>query len=175
LLAAWHSETAPAKNCRSYLWDAIGLAAWFVMVALLMHKNFASALLLPFLVVIAYICVFRGKIFGFILTRPVFTTIGGMCYTIYLYHPFLKSGLKHLLFPLRVSHLYALNSLFQVFALGSVIVLVAAIGFLLFEKPFMLRDWPFRFSLVLKRLTLQWTAQESASPLPFGKTDGQQN
>ena len=175
LLAAWYSQSTEVKISRSYLWDALGLLAWVVMLILLMHKSFSSTLALPFLVVGAYVCVFKGRIFGFILTRPAITTIGGMCYTIYLYHPFLKSALKHLLFPLRVSHLYWINSAFQVCALGTAIILVAAVCFLLFERPFMFRNWPIKLFSYLKDWARPFANSEPTGLFPIGKTGSQKD
>jgi peptidoglycan/LPS O-acetylase OafA/YrhL len=174
LLAAWYSELPSTATPRTYRWDAFGALAWFVILVLLMNKSFLSALVLPFLVIIAYLSVFNGKILGFVLTRPSITTIGGMCYTIYLYHPFLKSGLKHLLFPLRVSHLYWVNSVFQIFALGSAIILVAAVCFLLFEKPFMFRDWPTRLRSCLKNLVPQLASRQATDFMPIRKPGAQE-
>jgi peptidoglycan/LPS O-acetylase OafA/YrhL len=88
----------------------------------------------------------RGLVTRFLITWGPVPIIGGMCYTIYLYHPFLKSALKHLTFPLQLDDTWWLNVWIQVILLGLLIVLVSYFLYLLFEKPFMYRDWPQRIA-----------------------------
>jgi peptidoglycan/LPS O-acetylase OafA/YrhL len=145
LLAGWYSQNESSLAEKSPGWDVAGLAAWAAIQVLLLQKGLASAVLLPLLVAFAYACVFKGRLLRLILTRPLLTTIGGMCYTVYLYHPFLKSALKHLLFPLRLTGSYWINATIQILLLGGVIVLASSLLFLAFEKPFMHRDWPAAF------------------------------
>ena len=62
-------------------------------------------------------------------------TIGGMCYSIYLYHIFIiKWLLPH---TLRLST----STPVQVALYLPVCAVIGALLFLLFEKPFMYRDW----------------------------------
>ena len=152
VLAGWYSQNQPSKSQRSFRWDAIGAAAWLILQGLLMEKSFLTPILLPLLVAAAYACVFKGRVLGTIFAFPLLTTIGGMCYTIYLYHPFLKSALKHLLFRFRFTNLYWVNSALQTLCLASLIIAVSALLFLLFEKPFMYRDWPARVRAFFKKL-----------------------
>jgi peptidoglycan/LPS O-acetylase OafA/YrhL len=151
LLAGWYSQNEAFLSKKSLGWDLAGAAAWATIQLVLLHKGMASAILLPPLVALAYACVFKGRLLGAILTRPVITVIGGMCYTVYLYHPFLKSALKHLLFPFQVTTIYWVNAVAQILALGGSIVLVCSLFFLVFEKPFMYRDWPAGFRGLIRR------------------------
>jgi peptidoglycan/LPS O-acetylase OafA/YrhL len=111
----------------------------------LFDDGLASHLVRPFVIVVAYAAMFRGRAANFLVTRPFFTVIGGMCYTIYLYHPFLKSALKHVFFRLHVTNALWVNSVLQIILLGGTIVPVSSVLFALFEKPFMYRDWPRKF------------------------------
>lgn len=125
-------------------WDLAGVASWGIMAYLLLHRSMAAEVILPFTVAAAYICMLNGYLSRSLLSIPLVTTIGGMCYTIYLYHPFLKSAFKNGTFSWGVGHSYWLNSVFQIFLLGSIITVACAVLFVLFERPFMVPDWPAR-------------------------------
>jgi peptidoglycan/LPS O-acetylase OafA/YrhL len=168
ILAGWYTRNQESMARKSLAWDFVGLACWGCLQALLLVKGAVSALALPFVVTLGYVGIFRGRLLGMIFTRPLITTIGGMCYTIYLYHPFLKSALKHLVFPFQLTGIFWLNSAFQILALGSLIIAVCALLFLAFEKPFMYRDWPQTALSGLRRIL---TRLSLAQPKP--ELDGQ--
>lgn len=144
VLVVWYETgRAAVSTPRGHVWDGIALVAWIVLQELLFRESQLPAqLLLPFAVVLGYVALFRGRWANFLITRPVFTIVGGMCYTVYLYHPFLKSALKHVFFRLSLTDVFWVNSLLQILLLGGVIVAVSAGLFLLFEKPFMHSRWP---------------------------------
>jgi peptidoglycan/LPS O-acetylase OafA/YrhL len=141
MLAAWYlgRDTGIRPNLAS---DLVALAGWAGLQWLLFDEGLASHLARPFVIVVAYAAMFRGRVANFLITRPVFTVIGGMCYTIYLYHPFLKSALKHLFFRIHVTNTLWVNGVLQILLLGGLIVVVSSVLFALFEKPFMYHDWP---------------------------------
>ncbi len=142
LLAAWYCRQQEALARRSLISDGIAIAAWSALAWLLMHKAEWNAPLLPLVVLIAYAAMLRGRLTRAAIAWGPVSIIGGMCYTIYLYHPFLKSAMKHLTFRLRLGDAYWLNAGFQILLLGGLIVAVSWILFVLFEKPFMYRHWP---------------------------------
>jgi peptidoglycan/LPS O-acetylase OafA/YrhL len=46
---------------------------------------------LPLLALLAYVAAFRGRLTSNVLTRTPIVMVGGMCYTLYLYHFFIIS------------------------------------------------------------------------------------
>jgi hypothetical protein len=50
---------------------------------------------LPFVIVLLYLAAFRGRICSAIFSNPIITDIGGMCYSIYLFHFIIIYGVKH--------------------------------------------------------------------------------
>jgi peptidoglycan/LPS O-acetylase OafA/YrhL len=141
LLAAVHLKNRGNAG-HSYAWDAIALVAWCLLVRLLFSYTVWSAAAKPFVVLIAYIAMFRGRVASAIITFPVLAVIGGMCYTIYLYHSFMIATLGRFTFRMVVTRSYELNVLIQAVVLGAGVALWGGVLFLLFEKPFMYRDWP---------------------------------
>jgi peptidoglycan/LPS O-acetylase OafA/YrhL len=123
----------------SAAWDAIGIAAWLSLIPLEAHKwTFAE----PLPVFLAYCGAFRGVLLNRIFSNRWLVVIGGMCYTIYLYHPIIVIGMgrvtSHLL--LKSSPLW-LNVLIQWTIMVPVILVVSSVLFFYLEKPFMRRDW----------------------------------
>lgn len=130
-LTDWH-RTPPQH--RAY--DLLGTVAWCAVVCV-QWSPLTTPLIAP-AALAAYYCSFRGPALSWLLSRPWITTIGGMCYTIYLYHFYVisvvggnvlsagGSGMNY--FPLLV---------LLVISAGPAIVVSSAILFALFEKPFM--------------------------------------
>jgi peptidoglycan/LPS O-acetylase OafA/YrhL len=90
------------------------------------------------------VAAFRGRASHWLLGHPLVTTIGGMCYTIYMYHWLMISGLTRV--TLRFStHIFWLDLLIQFVLMSAIIIAVCSVLFALFERPFMQRDWPRKF------------------------------
>ena len=81
---------------------------------------------------------------NWLLSRPLLTVIGGMCYTIYMYHWLMISGLVR--FTKKFStHIFWLDLLVNFVVMSVIIIAICAVLFMLFERPFMQRDWPKKF------------------------------
>lgn len=87
---------------------------------------------------IFFLCVFRGRALLAVLQWPPIFTIGGMCYTIYLYHfwiiaaPFRALGIGD--WSLTPAGVLALDLI-----MISFVFLVSSVLFVFFERPFMNR------------------------------------
>jgi peptidoglycan/LPS O-acetylase OafA/YrhL len=137
---------------RTFAWDVFALCLW--PLVWLMGRN-TSHIVLPFLIVFLYLGAFRGRILAAVFSHPWITNIGGMCYSIYLFHFVLIYGVKHFTGPLHVGENFWVYYVLQVFLILPVVMLFCGAFFLLIERPCMDRDWP-------KRLRLQW---QSSMPL----------
>lgn len=124
---------------RTQLWDFIFLGAFGAVVGL--HRYPLGHVTLPWLALLACVAAFRGQVVCWLLGRPLLTTIGGMCYTIYMYHWLLISGLLRVTLPLS-TRIFWLDQLIQFALLATIIIGICTILFVLFERPFMQRDWP---------------------------------
>jgi peptidoglycan/LPS O-acetylase OafA/YrhL len=122
----------------SLIWDAAIFLWPFVW---LMSRN-VGHVVLPFLIVVLYLSAFRGRIFSAIFSHPVITTIGGMCYSIYLLHFLVVYGVKHLTAPLHFGENFWFYYVLQSCLILPVVLLVCGIFFVLIERPCMDREWP---------------------------------
>jgi peptidoglycan/LPS O-acetylase OafA/YrhL len=127
---------------RSLAWDALFFGATAAVVVL-KHWSLEYPFL-PWLAVVACIGAFRGKVSSWLLSQPLITTIGGMCYTIYMYHWLMISGLIRVTVK-TATHIFWLDMLIQFVLMSAIIVAICGVLFALFERPFMKRDWPRKF------------------------------
>jgi peptidoglycan/LPS O-acetylase OafA/YrhL len=142
LLAALYLEYEKRGVARLLAWDGVAALSWAALVCLNMSYSPWSAIAKPYVVCLAYISSFQGLISNAILTWPVLTAIGGMCYTIYLYHSFMISLFGRATFRMALNGGYELIVLVQIFLLAPLVVVSSAVLYLLLEKPFMNRVWP---------------------------------
>jgi peptidoglycan/LPS O-acetylase OafA/YrhL len=130
---------------QSHRWDLVSILAWSAIVALPFHER-VGLYLLVIPVFAAYVAAFKGALSNRFFRQPLIYTIGGMCYTLYLYHYSVISAISR---PLIAAGFFnRLPPWLQVIAAGLVIVpavlLSGAIMFILVEKPCMKKDWHFK-------------------------------
>jgi peptidoglycan/LPS O-acetylase OafA/YrhL len=126
----------------AYRWDLVFLAAATFVVCT--NGLWLGHAMLPWMALLTCVAAFKGKLTSWVLSRPLLTTIGGMCYTIYMYHWLMISGLIRGTIKFS-THIFWLDLLIQFFVISTVIIAICAVLFALFERPFMKRDWPQKF------------------------------
>jgi peptidoglycan/LPS O-acetylase OafA/YrhL len=141
LLADFYLLNKLESSIRNYKWDpAFPLA--MTAVVLLRHSSLLD-IMLPWMVLVSCLAAFRGTLTARFLSHPGITTMGGMCYTIYMYHWLMISMLVRVTGGLR-THILWLDLLIQFVLMSVIIIAACAVLFTLFERPFMRTDWPSR-------------------------------
>ena len=127
------------ESMRQRAWDLV----FPVVIAAITLLRSAPVLhhLLPWLLLLLCLSAFCGTLSSKVLSWPWLTTIGGMCYTIYMYHWLMISGIVRVTGHLR-THILWLDLLMQFLLMSVIITVVCSVLFTLFERPFMQRDWP---------------------------------
>ena len=116
---------------------------YVLALLLLSSKSVAvSHLVLPWLARALYVSAFRGVFANAVVTNRWLTTIGGMCYSIYLLHFAAISLVYRHTQSLTITHLFWLNLLLQSLIVGTVTLMIFALFFIGIEKPCMQKDWP---------------------------------
>ena len=124
-----------------WAWDLVSLIGW--PVVFLVSRNFLwFHAILPFLIMLLYIAAFQGVIFRKFFSNFWIAIIGGMCYSIYLWHFFTIGVFFKLTRHLIVFHDFLLNFIGQVIALGIPIAVVSLLAYVLVERPCMDPAWP---------------------------------
>ncbi len=137
-LADW--QEAPQTNV---YWDVVAIAGWPLLFFVL-RKDVLTHWLFPFLVFLLYCTAFRGSWSRRVLATPWLTVIGGTCYSIYLIHYEVMSAVGRFTKGIAEDWPYWAYFLIQLGLIGTAIVLVCGLYFVLLEKPCMSHDWPQR-------------------------------
>ena len=120
-------------------WDILFVLGVGGMVFVHLHPFLT--IFLPWMILGVCLAGFYGKICSLLLGNRWITTIGGMCYTIYLYHWLMLAVLGRATGLFR-THILWLDFILQFVVLAPIIIMVSAVLFILFERPFMDRNWP---------------------------------
>ena len=104
--------------------------------------EFANRLLVVVSLFIFFFSAFKSVFVNRFVCNRWITAIGGMCYTIYLIHLSLAEFFIKLTKNLHVTGSYSVNLLVQTLLFLPLVFVCSSIAFLLFEKPFMEKDWP---------------------------------
>jgi peptidoglycan/LPS O-acetylase OafA/YrhL len=122
-------------------WDLLSLVGW---PAVFLLGDRWMALLLPFLALLLYVAAFRGVVMYAFLRNTWIAVIGGMCYTIYLWHPLVMSVANRVCnkFSFLQPTDYALLFLVQGIIKLAAVAIVCLPLYLYVERPCMDRKWP---------------------------------
>lgn len=127
---------------RGFRWDWASLLAWGAL-ALMLYRPSLYRPVLPLVILFAYLAAFRGTASSWFFSRPLVYTIGGMCYTIYLYHFYMISAVGGPLLGFFDGRGLSLTelTLAMLLLVTPVVIVSSAVLYLLFERPFMKKGW----------------------------------
>jgi peptidoglycan/LPS O-acetylase OafA/YrhL len=143
-LMDWKERPAHGRR-----WDAVFAAGCVGMALLWQAGGPALAFGFPFVVAALFVGVFRGPWANRVLTNRWVTTIGGMCYTIYLFHYPLVSLVGKATRGVWLHAPYWVNLALQGALVLPVVLAICAVLFALVERPCMDPTW---FSRLRERL-----------------------
>jgi peptidoglycan/LPS O-acetylase OafA/YrhL len=126
----------------SFAWDALALCGWPLVWYL--GRN-TGHVLLPFVIVALYLAAFRGRVCAAVFSHPAITNIGGMCYSIYLFHVLVIYAVKHWTAPLHLGKNFWVYFGLQTILIAPAVLLLCGSFFVLIERPCMDREWPRKF------------------------------
>ena len=136
LYVAGRSQPAP-----QWRWDLVSLLCWPLVF---LPGDLEVWVFLPFLMLAVFVAAFRGVVFNRIFRNPIVTTLGGMCYTIYLFHYQLIPPVLRFSRPVHIGNSFDLYFAVQFLIYAAILLLVSCSYFALVERPCMRRDWPQR-------------------------------
>jgi peptidoglycan/LPS O-acetylase OafA/YrhL len=156
LLADLYLANSLASANKNFFWDVV---FFLCAPALIVYPAFRILIFFTL-----FVATFRGRIASRLMSNLWITTIGGMCYTIYMYHFAMIHALIRGTIHLRTGILW-LDLLVQFIVLTLLIIVLCALLFAWFERPFMRRDWPARFRQTVARLNLPLLPKIKPPPL----------
>jgi peptidoglycan/LPS O-acetylase OafA/YrhL len=143
----------------SYFWDLLAACGW--PTVWLLGRN-TGHIVLPFVIVVLYLAAFRGRICDAVFRNPVITGIGGMCYSIYLFHFLMIFAVKHFTWPLHFGHNFWAYYCLQAAMILPCVLLFSAAFFLVVERPCMDRKWPAKLWRFGRDFVLVYLAKTSS-------------
>jgi peptidoglycan/LPS O-acetylase OafA/YrhL len=144
----------------SWVWDVVSGAGW---CSLLFSAHGPLYFVESLLIALAFVGAFRGVLLHRLLTIEWLATIGGMCYSIYLWHFFIIA----LVFKAS-RHLLLTHDLLANFLVQSVLILPCILAFSIayfvaIERPCMDPAWPQKLWAALSGSSRRPEAAESVS------------
>jgi peptidoglycan/LPS O-acetylase OafA/YrhL len=162
---------------RHWRWDLITLAGWPALVILwnlgapsrvitgIAADPVIAGLGFPLLALFLYQAVFRGPLTNRVMTNPWITTVGGMCYTVYLFHNPMLGVFVGLTRGVVPTPYYTANVLIQGLMTVPAMLVCAGLYFVAIERPCMRRDWPQRAARWLRSAPVRILAGGTRGPM----------
>lgn len=141
-------ELTRQNAAKNFLWDVIALIFWPVIW--LMPERY-GALALPPVIVLLYLAAFRGRLAPAIFSNRLLTVMGGMCYSIYLFHFLFISAMGKLTKAIHFGNNFWFYYLIQAAIIVPLVLIACAVYFVLIERPCMDREWPRKVKQFLSR------------------------
>jgi peptidoglycan/LPS O-acetylase OafA/YrhL len=129
-------------------WDLASLLSW---VAYFYFYQRWPPTWMPFLLIVVFIGAFRGICFPRLFRIDALALIGGMCYSIYLWHFFIIAAFFRVTKHVVVTQDYLLNVTIQAVLLLPFILFFSTLYYLCIERPCMDPRWP-------QKLLQKWKA-----------------
>jgi peptidoglycan/LPS O-acetylase OafA/YrhL len=136
-LTDWRGQ--PTRGVR---WDGVLLGSFAALLSLCLTGNSLLRWLFPVLLFMFLAAALRGVYVRRLLIAPFCTTVGGMCYTIYLYHYQVISLVGRLTPGWTLSRYFFVALLSQAIVVGVAVLMFCTVLFILIERPCMRKGWP---------------------------------
>ena len=151
LVADVHLTGGPPETSPSLGWDvAAVIAVYSLGVALHDGQIVFRFVELP-AIFLLYMAAFRSRLLRGFLRAPLVSTLGGMCYSIYLLHTWVIFFWHPVIARWAGAPSYPVRFAIFVGPVALSVVLVAAVYFVLVERPCMDRAWPSRLMGAIRR------------------------
>jgi peptidoglycan/LPS O-acetylase OafA/YrhL len=139
-LTEWRGAPSPDRR-----WDLVSLVGWPFLFAGLMASPSFERMFGPWVAMALFAAAFKGPMTRRFLTNRWLTTIGGMCYSIYLVHYVLLISLRPLIAGLRTGSAW-LDMAISSALLLPIVLVISTLFFVLIERPCMDPGWTARLA-----------------------------
>src|SRR5207248_3462576 len=96
----------------------------------------------PWLILLICLAAFRGHAMNRLLSTQWVTTIGGMCYSIYLLHDYTMAALGLATQSISPGAVFLVRLIIQFLIITPAVLAISALYFRFVERPCMRPDWP---------------------------------
>lgn len=149
LLVDFYMEK-PHSHLPGWVWDAGSITGWIFLFSGLVFVPRLIFGIAPLLLPYLYYAAFHGPIVNRFFTNVWITTIGGMCYSIYLLHNYLIALFGFKTEAVGAALPFALRLALQLLLISPGVLILSGLFFRLIERPCMRPDWPQRLMLRMR-------------------------
>jgi peptidoglycan/LPS O-acetylase OafA/YrhL len=150
ILADLYLDGWLARGPRHAAWDLLLAGTAAAALTLAVNRPQWLPLALPWSLLLAVTAFFKGRLLRRALGGPLPITIGGMCYSLYLFHFAVISAFARFSKDLALPGGAVPNLGLQLLITGAATLVLGGLFFALVERPCMRRDWPQRLGARLK-------------------------
>lgn len=125
------------KFTSSYLFDFFSLILFILIFTFFDHKQLFINYFLGIIIFLIYLFLLNSKLIIKFFRLEIISTIGGMCYSIYLIHAPLTGYLKKVQYNFFSFNIYEIDFIIGLLIIISALIIPCASFFLFIEKPFM--------------------------------------
>jgi peptidoglycan/LPS O-acetylase OafA/YrhL len=140
VLADWRASASSQSHADSPWWDLAGMLGLTGSLFCALNESFMPLMSLMLFLLCG--CALRGPRMKQFFSQPVLATIGGMCFTTYLYHFGVISLIGRVTSPWMQGYAYPAALALQALIVLPSILMLSAVLFVFIEKPFMMRRQP---------------------------------
>jgi len=131
------------NKTKNYYWDVVCLLSICgIFIFAWTYNQPVKYLLFLMSIFLFFVSVFKSVIGNRFFTSKIITTIGGMCYSLYLLHYPLIVFLLPYTLKIQLFDDIRWNLLVQMIILIPLIIVLVSLFFLTIERPCMRKDWP---------------------------------
>ena len=148
LLADWFLTVMPRMRS-SWIWDIAGIGS---LVGIFLTDDRIAFYSLPALIFVSVVGGFKGLWLSRIFRVPMISTLGGMCYSIYLTHSLVVQGCFWLMARLHlIDGRFWHTAMYGVLISFPIVFPVGMVFYVLVERPCMDKEWPQKLGRYLAR------------------------
>lgn len=141
LFADFYMSNKSFFSRRTYWNDVLGILGILMVYALRDTRNYALEVTYAFSILLIFLGAFKGRALNQFFTLKAITVLGGMCYSLYLWHYAIIAVAMMFTGYLFWTNSFILNFVIQLVLLVPLVVVVSSIYFYWVEKPCMRPGW----------------------------------
>lgn len=134
----------PVHLHRNWKWDLVTATGWPLLAVLIVSSRGLTNVALPAIILLLYVAAFYGTVSSRVFANLWISTIGGMCYTIYLLHNYTIAAIGLVTEQVGQSLAFEARLGLQMILISPFVLAGSIIYYILIEQPCMQPDWPSR-------------------------------
>lgn len=152
ILADWYLRNKTFLcGKKSLLFDILALVALYYIIIISGFADLNYRIFIFACYFFLFLGAFKGWLLNKLLTNKTITTLGGMCYSIYLMHYAVTFFITQTFTKNIFTYNYPIDIFTQFLIITPFILIVSIVFFVLLERPFMDINWPGKMKILFQK------------------------